>query len=110
MKNKKELSLNLIAFLQATALLIYCSLVGLLFLYGNNLFGKTPNFLGPLLFLILFVASALVSALITLGYPVILFWKKKQTVKAIKLVINTTIWLIAYILIILFLVLFLKNL
>ncbi|MBU1089113.1 hypothetical protein KKA02_04535, partial [Patescibacteria group bacterium] len=52
--------------------------------------------------LILFVVSALISALLTLGYPFILFWKKKQTVKAIKLVISTTIWLIAYIFIILF--------
>lgn len=90
---KKELSLPFIAFLQALGLVVYCSLVGLLFWQGESWFGTMSSFVGPTLFLILFVASALISALLVLGYPIILFWEKKQTTKALKLVAYTTAWL-----------------
>ena len=90
---KKKLSLGFIAFLQALGVIIYCCLVGLLFWRGNKWFGHVPNFLGPLLFLVLFSASVLISGLLTFGYPIILFWEKKQRTKALKLVIYTTGWL-----------------
>ncbi len=91
-------SLCYIAFLQALGLILYCSLIGLIFWQGNRWFGTVPNFWGPLLFLILFVASALISALIVLGYPFILFWEKKQTTKALRLVLCTTVWLASFVL------------
>lgn len=94
---KEKTSLGLISFLQALGLAVYCGLVALLFLKGNNLFGNTPNFLSQVLILVLFVASALVSALLVLGYPFYLFWQKKQTQKALKLVGYTTIWLVGFI-------------
>lgn len=91
-------SLCCVAFLQALGLIFYCGLIGLIFWQGNHWFGTVPNFWGPLLFLILFVASALISALIVLGYPFILFWEKKQTTKALRLVLCTTAWLTSFVL------------
>lgn len=69
---KKNFSLPLVAFFQASGLVIYCSLVGLLFWRGNKWFGAPHTFLGPSFFLVLFVVSALISALLVLGYPIIL--------------------------------------
>lgn len=109
MKKKRKLSLKLIAFLQALGLVIYCGLVFLLFWQGENLFGRYPSYLAPLLMLVLFSASALVAALLTLGYPIILFWKKKQTAQALRLVGYTAVWLIAFIAIIILIALFVKN-
>ncbi len=89
----RKFSLGFIAFLQATGLVIYCSLIGLLFWQGENLFGPPFTFLIPAMFLVLFVVSAIISALIVLGYPFILFWEKKKTIEALKLVIFTAGWL-----------------
>ena len=80
MKKKIKISLKLIAFLQALGLVFYCGLVSLLFWQGENLFGQYPSFLAPLLMLVLFSTSALIAGLLTLGYPLILFWKKKQKI------------------------------
>jgi len=94
---KKKWLLGLIALGQALGLAIYCGLVGLLFWQGNQWFGQMPNYWGPLLFLILFVTSALISALLVLGYPIILFWKKRQVTKALRLIAYTTGWLVLFI-------------
>jgi hypothetical protein len=110
MKNyfeKKKLSLPFIAFLQAAGLATYCGLIGLLMWKAEGIFGPPYTFLGPTLFLVLFVASALISALLILGYPFILFWEKKQTVKALKLVVYSIAWLTLFVfLILLFLIVF----
>lgn len=90
----KKLSLPMIGFFQAIGLTVYCSLVSILFWQGNKLFGNVPNYFGPFLFLIIFTTSALISALITLGYPFLLFWEKKQTKEALKLVGYTAGWLV----------------
>lgn len=95
---KKKCSLSLMAFLQATGLAVYCALIGLLFWKGNQLFGSMHRYFGPVLFLILFVVSALICALLSLGYPIFLFWEKKQTTEALKLVAHTSAWLIIYLL------------
>ena len=96
---EKRYSLGFIAFLQSLGLVVYISLIALLFFQGEKWFGKVSNYWGPLLFLTIFVTSALVSALLTLGYPIILFWEKKKTVEALKLVIYTAGWLIFFVLI-----------
>ena len=98
----KKISLPFIGFLQALGIMFYCSLVGVLFWQGNNLFGPPFTFLGPTLFLVLFIVSAVVCALLALGYPFILFWEKKQTKEAIRLVAYTTAWLFFFFLLILF--------
>ena len=52
-------------------------------------FGKVPNYIGPLLFLTLFTTSAMVTALIVLGYPFYLLWVEKKTLDVIKVVSYT---------------------
>ena len=95
-RHKDKTSLNLISFLQALGLAIYCSLVALLFWKGNHLFGNDSNYWGPVLFLIIFTTSALISALIVLGYPIYLIWQKKQIAMALRLIGYTAGWLIAF--------------
>jgi len=90
------------ALLQALALFIYCSIVGLIFWKGNTWFGTVPNYWGPLLFLILFSTSALVCAICVLGYPVYLFWVKDKKEKAIQIVVYTAAWLIFILILLMF--------
>lgn len=96
-------SLFFISFLQALGLFLYCLLIGLFMWKANTIFGPVYSFIGPALFLILFVVSAVISALIYLGYPFILLWEKKQPRLAIKLVIYTTLWAAFFFLLFLFL-------
>lgn len=105
-RKKKTYSLPFIAFFQALGLVIYCSLVGLIFWRGGEWFGTAQTFLGPAFVLVLFVVSALISALIGLGYPFILFWERKKTFEALRLVIYTTVWLafFTFLIILLFLI------
>ncbi len=81
-----------LSFLQATGLLIYCSLIGLIFWKGNNIFGPAPSLFGPVAFFLLFMVSAVICALLYLGYPFWLFWEKKQTKAALLQVAFTTFW------------------
>ncbi|HUV42752.1 MAG TPA: hypothetical protein VMY36_02480 [Patescibacteria group bacterium] len=92
-RKKKDFSLPFVAFFQALGLLFYCSLVGLLFWRGEKLFGPISYYWGPLFFLVLFIVSALICALIAFGYAFILFWERKQTMEAFKLIIFMTAWL-----------------
>ncbi len=58
-----KISLARVSFLQASLQVGYVALVGILFWRGNEIFGKMNNYLGPVMFLILFIVSALISAL-----------------------------------------------
>lgn len=92
----KKLSLGLTAFLQAAILTFYCLMIGNLMWNANHLFGKMNSFLGPALFLIIFVISAIICTLI-FGYNAfIIFWEEKNTKKALKLILYTTLWLFAF--------------
>ena len=86
--------LGVVGFFQALALVLYCSLVALMLSQGENWFKKVPEYFGPFIFLMVFTTSALISAIIILGYPIILFWHKKQTKEAIKLILYTAGWLL----------------
>lgn len=97
-KEKKEFPLGMIAVFQALGLVAYCGLVGLLIWRGNKWFGPMTGFLGPLLFLSLFVVSALICALIGLGHPFLLFWEGKKPKEALKLVTYTAAWLALFVL------------
>lgn len=90
-----------LAFFQALGLATYCSLVGLFLTYGNTIFGKVPNYFGPLLMLMLMCTSALVCGLIALYNPIILIFKKKKPLMALRLVAYTVLWLILFIALIL---------
>jgi len=98
----KNNSLIKISFLQALGLVVYCSIVGFALAHGEQWFSKIPQYFAPLLSLLLFSTSALVCGLITLSYPIILSLKKKQPIKALKLILYTVLWLISFILIVIF--------
>lgn len=105
---KSQPSLVFIAFLQAVGLAAYCSLIGLIIGSGDRIFGSLGSPLGPVLFLLLFVVSAIISALIVLGYPFLLFWEEKKTREALKLVLFTTFWLTFLVLLLILSLLFFK--
>ena|SRR4030065_1647938 len=94
----KKISLSFIAFFQALALILYCGLIAILFWKGNEVFGKDSNYFGPLLFLVLFATSALVCAFITLGYSVKLYLKTNNIKTPLKLIFQTILWLLFFIL------------
>lgn len=96
----KKLSLGFIAFLQAAGLTLYTILIGLFFWKANWIFGPLNNFLGPTLMLLIFIASAIICALIFGYYPFILWWEHKETKKAAKLVLYTTGWLTFFVLLV----------
>ncbi|MCL5019996.1 MAG: hypothetical protein M1426_05990 [Patescibacteria group bacterium] len=87
-------------FLQALGVTLYCSLVGVMFWKGNEFIGN-PGYIGPVMFLVLFIVSALICALIVFYQPYILFFggKKKE---ALDLVLSTTGWLFGFFILFLF--------
>jgi len=93
----KKLSISFIAFIQALGVFLYCGSVSLLFWKGNEWFGVVPNYFGPLLFLTLLVLSVLACGLIVFGYPIKLFWIKNEKNDAIKLLVQTALWLLFFV-------------
>ena len=100
---KRSFSLPFIAFVQALALVIYCFGVGFLMWRGEKWAGPPYSFLGPTLFLVLFVASALISSLLVLGHPFHLFWIQKKPAEGLRLVCLTTGWLVFFVVLFFFL-------
>lgn len=90
-----------IGLLQAAGVLSYCGLITLLMSRGSQIFGKVPNYFGPLLFLTLFSTSALICALIAFYYPFMLFFQKKRTTDAVRVVLYMAGWLLFFTLILL---------
>ncbi|PIR43840.1 hypothetical protein COV24_00565 [candidate division WWE3 bacterium CG10_big_fil_rev_8_21_14_0_10_32_10] len=102
----KKLSIEMVAFFQALGVLVYIACVSVLFWQGNNLFGNVPNYMGPLLFLLLFASSALICTLLVLGYPIKLFWLENKKKEALKLLVYTSLWMVAFVLLVFSAVLF----
>lgn len=90
-----KISLPFLAFLQATALVVYIGFVSLFFVYGEGWFGRIDNLLGPILLLLLFIISAVISASLFLGKAGILFWEKKYR-ESFTLLFWTTAWSLFY--------------
>jgi len=97
MKNNPKL----IAFAQAVGLTAYVLLVALFMQSLQSWFGaqKDDPILAPMIFLLVFIISALVSTSIMLAYPVILFFKGKRKT-AIKIVLQSVGWLLAFLVLI----------
>jgi hypothetical protein len=67
-----------LGFLQATALVLYISLVAYFFSLGPIFSNKGISaFFGPVAILLLFTLSATISGLLVLGKAGMLFWEKK---------------------------------
>lgn len=92
----KKLSLPTIGFLQATGIVAYILAVGWFMTNFENFDNGPMSLFGPLLGLTLFVTSALITASMALGYPIILFWEEKKVKEALKLVLFTAGWLALY--------------
>lgn len=108
MKEKLSSGLFRLGLFQAGGVALYCSLVGTLFWKGNEIFGKVPNYFGPVAFLLLFSTSVLVCAVIVFYRPYKLFFEGKKK-EAVDLVLYTAGWLFAFFLMFLFLAFFLKS-
>ena len=80
---------------QALGVAFYCSLVGLIFWKGDEIFGKMSNYFGPVASLLLLSVSILICALVVFYKPYILFFDNNKK-RAIDLVLATTIWLFAF--------------
>ncbi len=101
-KNLEKLNSNKIALLQASGIALYITLIAFFIRNLSNWFGKGPDtILAPLLMITLFSISVLICGFITLGYPIYLFWVKKEQSDAIRLVAYTTKWLILFFFVIL---------
>ncbi|MFC1626031.1 hypothetical protein ACFL1Q_03250 [Patescibacteria group bacterium] len=92
----EKLSANKISFIQSISLFAYISMVSVIFWKGNSWFGPINNYFGPVLVLSLLVVSALICAIIALAIPFYLVWEKKQTQKAIKVVVGTSLWMVLF--------------
>jgi hypothetical protein len=80
------------SFLSSVGVLVYVGGVSLLIMNGDKLFGQAQNFWGPVLFLLLFVFSALVTGLLVLGRPIWLYLEKEKK-EAVRLLLYTVGWL-----------------
>jgi hypothetical protein len=84
-----------LGLLQALGVTIYCSLVGILFWKGNEIFGKVNNYIGPVMILVLFIVSAMICSLVVFYQPYKLFFEDKKKA-AIDTVLSTTGWLFLF--------------
>ena len=74
----KKPSTPFTAFLQATGLVIYLVLISLFFNSMERSFtGPSTQFYAPIIMLLLFVISAVISGLLILGRAGFLFWEKR---------------------------------
>jgi hypothetical protein len=100
LKNLNKYPESKIGLVQAISVSLYCGLIGLIMFKGSDIFGSTPNYLGPVMFLLLFCASALICGFLTMAYPLVLFFDDK--IKALKVVLFTILWLFLFIFLMLF--------
>jgi len=87
-----------LGFLQALGVTVYCSLVGILFWQGPQVFQKPNQYFFPVMFLLLFSVSALVCGLLVFYKPYKLFFSGKKK-EAIDVVIATSLWLFLFLII-----------
>lgn len=97
MKNAKLIQES---FLSSAGVLVYVFGVSWLIMYGNKLFGQANNFWGPVLFLLLFIFSALVTGLLVLGRPIWLYLEKEKK-EAVRLLFYTVGWLFVMMIVVL---------
>lgn len=92
----KNISAPFLAFLQATGLVIYLILIALFFNYVvPELDNDSTEFYAPIVMLLLFIISAMITGTLVLGRTGILFWDKKYK-KAFELLGWTIGWSLLY--------------
>ena len=85
---------NLIAvsLINSLGVIVYVLLVAAIMQNGEKLFGKMTNFWGPFAFLMLFVLSASIVGLLTLGKPIMLYLNGEKK-EAAQMLFYTVLWL-----------------
>jgi hypothetical protein len=80
MKNNKLLFW---AIVDSLGIFIYSSAVAFIMFNGQQLFGQVQNFTGPLMILLLFVVSAVITGALFLGQPIYLYLDgfKKESIQ-----------------------------
>jgi len=92
--SKKILSWS---FVNAVGTVFYVTLVTQAMKFGGEIFGKLDNnFIGPIVFLLLFVLSATITASLILGRP-IWWYLNNQKIEALKLFGLTLAWMAVFI-------------
>jgi hypothetical protein len=91
-KNQILSSPSPLGFLQAVGVTLYCAFVGVIFWKGNTIFGQADRYVAPVAFLLLFIASAMICALIVFYRPYQLFFDGKKR-EALEAVVHTAAWL-----------------
>ena len=81
----------LIGLLQALGLATYISLIAVVIQNAMRWFGPLNNLTGPIISLSLLSVSVLICGFISLGYPIKLFFVKKDYMRAIRIVAFTTL-------------------
>lgn len=84
---------KLIALLNALGVAGYTVIIASIMQYGETIFGKMNNLLGPATFLLLFVLSAAIVGALILGRPVIMYLDGQKK-DAIKMFVRTVLWLV----------------
>lgn len=100
----KKFSLPFLGFLQATGLILYIIAVACFFNlvmpHFNKFEADYAEFYAPIIMLLVFVLSAVISASLVLGRAGILFWDKKYK-ESFTLIGWTVFWGIIYLLLVL---------
>ena len=94
------------SFINAGGTFAYVTAIALFFSHIQNIFdsNKPDNFLAPVLILLLFIISALVTGLLVLGKPINLYMSGAKR-EAFVLLFATLGWLVIFILLIVFILL-----
>ncbi len=92
---KIKLSLPTIALFESAGLTLYISFVAKFLENGGRWFQGLDPAWGITFFLLTFVSSAVISALLVLGYPIFLFFEGKRKI-AIELVLWSAVWLVGF--------------
>ncbi len=88
----KNQPLPLRALWSALGVTAYIVLIGIFFSNANRIFGPEDNFMSPIVALLLFVFSALITGSIVLLPPIRLYLDGQRT-EGIKLLFFTAMWL-----------------
>lgn len=97
----KKISKPFLGFLQASGLVTYILIVSVFLNNVDNIFHKdTGEYMAPILMLLLFIISAVISSSLVLGRAGVLFWEKKF-LEAFTLLAWTMGWGVFYFLLLL---------
>jgi hypothetical protein len=90
MKNSK---LIFWAVVDSLGIFVYVSIVAFIMFHAQNIFGKINDFSGPMMLLLMFVVSAVITGTLFLGRPIYLYFEgfKKE---GIKLFFYTLVFLV----------------